>query len=109
MKIPFLQCNQKYTTDIDEYGYSVYPGVECGCNECEESCGDIEWANIIKQKSIFTGLNVNIVILLGFLIVVTIFANLWSYCKSKNKDDDSVNSRPSLDSYEYIKKDLIDK
>ena len=106
--LPYLNCNEKYTTDVDIFGYPVDPNRECGCSECEESCGNINWDNIIKDRSIFYGLNVNVIILFGFLIIVIIFTNLWAYCKKKN-DNNSEHSRGSLDSFEYIKKDILTK
>lgn len=106
--LPYLNCNERYTSDVDAFGYPVDPSRECGCGECEESCGDIEWNGIVRERSIFYGLHVNVLFLFGFLIVVTVFANVWNYCKRKNEDG-SEYSRPSLDSYEYIKKDIIDK
>jgi hypothetical protein len=73
LKFPFIPCNQKYTSDVDEYNYPVNPDQECGCNECEESCGNIDWDNILENKSLFNGLSINILLLFGFLILVSIF------------------------------------
>jgi len=62
----------------------------------------MDWRDIIKESSIFDGIEKNVLLLITFCILLVIFTVVLKYCNRRLGDKEIE----SMDSYEKIKKDL---
>lgn len=101
MEVPIVNCETQFDSKAtkDQFGYVIDPEIPCGCSSCQKSCVPIDWTNIIKEPSIFNGFQIKSLYLAGFLILLVLFARLWSWYRKKKKS----GKRDSLDSYDRIK------